>query len=271
MKKIMLIACACLIALMLVACGGKTSAKTDATPSSNSSAAVSASSTSSSDEGSFSTANKENSSALSDASSNSGSDDGVVVPDLVGKNLKDVKSELKPFDVDYYKTDGSKANVFNSSNWRIDAQSIEPGATVPKDTKLELTLGHITEEKAAERKANEEAKKRVMFYATQAREQFPYYQHEKIGYNYRMSNICAGIGRGQMTVADEHIRHHQWVHEQYVQRLEGIDELVVHSAPTNEMEPNYWLSTIRFNDGKTTIVDDKHTFGHRDLSRRVVI
>lgn len=100
---------------------------------------------------------------------------------------------------------------------------------------------------------NEEAKKRVMFYATQAREPFPYYQHEKIGYNYRMSNICAGIGRGQMTVADEHIRHHQWVHEQYVQRLEGIDELVVHSAPTNEMEPNYWLSTIRFENGKHTI------------------
>ena len=100
---------------------------------------------------------------------------------------------------------------------------------------------------------NENAKKRVMFYATQAREPFPYYQHEKIGYNYRMSNICAGIGRGQMTVADEHIRHHQWVHEQYVQRLEGIDELVVHSAPTNEMEPNYWLSTIRFENGKHTI------------------
>ena len=100
---------------------------------------------------------------------------------------------------------------------------------------------------------NEEAKKRVMFYATQAREPFPYYQHEKIGYNYRMSNICAGIGRGQMTVADEHIRHHQWVHEQYVQRLEGVDELVVHSAPTNEMEPNYWLSTIRFENGKHTI------------------
>lgn len=100
---------------------------------------------------------------------------------------------------------------------------------------------------------NEEAKKRVMFYATQAREPFPYYQHEKIGYNYRMSNICAGIGRGQMTVADEHIRHHQWVHEQYVQRLEGVDGLVVHSAPTNEMEPNYWLSTIRFEDGKHTI------------------
>lgn len=159
MKKIMLIACACLMALMLVACGGKTSAKTDAAPSSNSSATVSVSSTSASNEGSFSTASKESSSAVSDASSNSASEYGVVVPDLVGKNLKDVKSELKSFDVDYYKTDGSKANVFNSSNWRIDAQSIEPGATVPKDTKLELTLGHITEEKAAERKANEEAKK----------------------------------------------------------------------------------------------------------------
>ncbi len=100
---------------------------------------------------------------------------------------------------------------------------------------------------------NENAKTRVMFYATQAREPYPYYQHEKIGYNYRMSNICAGIGRGQMTVADEHVKHHQWVHDQYVKRLSGIDGLVVHSAPTSEMEPNYWLSTIRFEDGKHTI------------------
>ena len=100
---------------------------------------------------------------------------------------------------------------------------------------------------------NEEVKKRVMFYATQAREAYPYYQHEKIGYNYRMSNICAGIGRGQMTVAEEHIQHHQWVHEQYVKRLGEIDGLVVHSAPNSEMEPNYWLSTIRFEDRKHTI------------------
>lgn len=102
---------------------------------------------------------------------------------------------------------------------------------------------------------DDEAKKRVMFYATQAREPFPYYQHEKIGYNYRMSNICAGIGRGQMTVAEEHIRHHQWVHEQYVKLLGDIDEIVVHSAPETYMEPNYWLSTIRFEGGKTTIDD----------------
>jgi dTDP-4-amino-4,6-dideoxygalactose transaminase len=68
-----------------------------------------------------------------------------------------------------------------------------------------------------------------------------------------MSNICAGIGRGQMTVAEEHIKHHQWVHEQYVKRLGEIDGLIVHSAPNSEMEPNYWLSTIRFEDRKHTI------------------
>lgn len=98
-----------------------------------------------------------------------------------------------------------------------------------------------------------DTKKRVMFYATQAREPFPYYQHEKIGYNYRMSNICAGIGRGQMTVADEHIRHHQWVHEQYEKAFAEIDAITVHSVPEEYMKPNYWLSTIRFEDGKHTV------------------
>jgi len=108
-----------------------------------------------------------------------------------------------------------------------------------------------------------EAKKRVMFYATQAREPYPYYQHERIGYNYRMSNICAGIGRGQMTVADEHIKHHQWVHEQYVQRLGDVDGLIVHCAPEDEMQSNYWLSTIRFEDGKHVISDDLLPFAER--------
>ena len=98
-----------------------------------------------------------------------------------------------------------------------------------------------------------ESKKRVMFYATQAREAYPYYQHEKIGYNYRMSNICAGIGRGQMTVAEEHIRHHQWVHDRYVELLGGVEEVEVHTAPASYMESNYWLTTIRFNNGKYTM------------------
>lgn len=92
---------------------------------------------------------------------------------------------------------------------------------------------------------DEESKKRVMFYATQAREAYPYYQHEKIGYNYRMSNICAGIGRGQMTVMDEHIAHHRMVHDLYVDLLDGRDGFGMHSAPESYMAPNYWLSTIR--------------------------
>lgn len=98
-----------------------------------------------------------------------------------------------------------------------------------------------------------ESKKRVMFYATQAREAYPYYHHEKIGYNYRMSNICAGIGRGQMTVAEEHINHHKWVHGRYVELLGDVEGLTVHTAPESYMDSNYWLTTIRFNDGKHTM------------------
>ena len=104
--------------------------------------------------------------------------------------------------------------------------------------------------------SNEEAKKRVMFYATQAREAYPYYQHEKIGYNYRMSNICAGIGRGQMTIVDEHIGHHRWVHEQYVAKFAGIEGVTVHSVLEDDVTPNYWLSTIRFENGRHTINGD---------------
>lgn len=104
--------------------------------------------------------------------------------------------------------------------------------------------------------SNEEAKKRVMFYATQAREAYPYYQHEKIGYNYRMSNICAGIGRGQMTIVDEHIGHHRWVHEQYVAEFSGIEGVTVHSVREDDVTPNYWLSTIRFENGRHTINGD---------------
>ena len=64
-----------------------------------------------------------------------------------------------------------------------------------------------------------ESKNQIMWYATQAREAYPYYQHEAIGYNYRMSNICAGIGRGQMTVADKHIAHHRHVQALYKELL----------------------------------------------------
>ena len=87
------------------------------------------------------------------------------------------------------------------------------------------------------------AKERVMWLATQAREAYPYYQHEAIGYNYRMSNICAGIGRGQMTVADSHIAHHRHVADLYREAFSDVDGIDFH-AEVEGMASNYWLSTI---------------------------
>ncbi len=91
---------------------------------------------------------------------------------------------------------------------------------------------------------DEVARDNVMFFATQAREGYPYYQHEKIGYNYRMSNICAGIGRGQMTVLDEHIAHHQHLADLYEKAFSDIDGITFHKNPLPEMSSNYWLNTI---------------------------
>ena len=92
--------------------------------------------------------------------------------------------------------------------------------------------------------SNELAKKETMFYATQARENYPYYQHEKIGYNYRMSNISAGIGRGQVTVLDEHIAHHRRVHALYKAAFADVDGIELKDNPTADFNSNYWLSTI---------------------------
>ena len=91
---------------------------------------------------------------------------------------------------------------------------------------------------------DEESKKKIMFYATQAREAYPYYQHEEIGYNYRMSNICAGIGRGQMTVLDEHIAHHRHVQTLYKELLKEVNGITIHENPSPRFDSNYWLTTI---------------------------
>ena len=88
-----------------------------------------------------------------------------------------------------------------------------------------------------------EEKREVMWYATQARESYPYYQHEAIGYNYRMSNICAGIGRGQMTVLDEHIAHHKHVQELYCELLKDVEGIEMHTSPSPAFDSNYWLCT----------------------------
>ena len=97
--------------------------------------------------------------------------------------------------------------------------------------------------------ANEDEWREIMMYATQYRESYPYYQHEKIGYNYRMSNICAGIGRGQMTVVDEHIAHHKHVQALYEELLKDVPGIKVHSQPvTGEFDSNYWLCTITIDE-----------------------
>lgn len=89
-----------------------------------------------------------------------------------------------------------------------------------------------------------ESKNQIMWYATQAREAYPYYQHEAIGYNYRMSNICAGIGRGQMAVADKHIAHHRHVQALYKELLKDVEGVLLHEAPSADYDSNFWLCTI---------------------------
>jgi hypothetical protein len=109
----------------------------------------------------------------------------------------------------------------------------------------------------------EEAKNRVMFFATQAREAYPYYQHEEIGYNYRMSNICAGIGRGQMTVLEDHINHHKHVAQLYAELLSNVKGIDVHLNPNSRYDSNYWLSTI-------TISPDLHIKGEEDVYKTAI-
>ena len=90
-----------------------------------------------------------------------------------------------------------------------------------------------------------ESKNRIMWYATQARDAYPYYQHTTIGYNYRMSNICAGIGRGQMKVAQAHIDHHKRVQALYEELLKEVKGIEVHKQPaTGEYDSNFWLCCI---------------------------
>ncbi len=97
--------------------------------------------------------------------------------------------------------------------------------------------------------ANEEEWREIMMYATQYRESYPYYQHEKIGFNYRMSNICAGIGRGQMTIVNDHIAHHKHVQKMYEDLLADVPGIHVHAQPaTGEYDSNYWLCTITLDE-----------------------
>ena len=91
---------------------------------------------------------------------------------------------------------------------------------------------------------DDDTKQHVVFMSTQAREPYPYYQHEVIGFNYRMSNICAGIGRGQMTILSEHVAHHKHLHEIYQELLEEVDGVALHGNPDVRYDSCYWLNTV---------------------------
>lgn len=108
-----------------------------------------------------------------------------------------------------------------------------------------------------------ETKNRVMYFATQARESYPYYQHVEIGYNYRMSNICAGIGRGQMTVLDDHLAHHRMLAGFYAEAFKDVEGITFHANPNSRYDSNYWLNTI-------TLVPSLHVQGEENSYAAVV-
>ena len=111
---------------------------------------------------------------------------------------------------------------------------------------------------------NEDEWREIMMYATQYRESYPYYQHEKIGYNYRMSNICAGIGRGQMTIVDEHIAHHKKVQKMYEELLKDVKGITVHKQPADSRyDSNFWLCTM-------TIDHDVKVKGQENAYKQVI-
>ena len=98
---------------------------------------------------------------------------------------------------------------------------------------------------------NQETKDRVIFLATQARDKAPHYQHSEVGYNYRMSNICAGIGRGQMEVLDDHVQERRKMHLFYRNLFSGVNEVRVLDEPEKAYFCNHWLTVVEIDPKKT--------------------
>ena len=111
---------------------------------------------------------------------------------------------------------------------------------------------------------NPEEANEIMWYATQARDAYPYYQHTAIGYNYRMSNVCAGIGRGQMIVLDSHIAHHRHVQRLYEELLADVPGVHIHKQPADaRFDANFWLCAA-------TLDPDVHIKGQEDAYKEVI-
>ena len=99
-------------------------------------------------------------------------------------------------------------------------------------------------------------KDEAVFLSTQARDNAPHYQHSEVGYNYRMSNICAGIGRGQMEVLEDHVSLRRQMNHSYTQLFEEVEGVSIFKEPTADFDSNHWLSAIivdasKTKDGKT--------------------
>lgn len=105
-----------------------------------------------------------------------------------------------------------------------------------------------------------ELKDRAVFFSTQSRDDAPHYQHSEIGYNYRMSNICAGIGRGQMEILDVHVGLRRKMHDFYLDIFSTIDEVTVFSTPNEDYFANYWLSAIVINSSSGKNSEDLRLF-----------
>ena len=107
---------------------------------------------------------------------------------------------------------------------------------------------------------NAEDANEVMWYATQARDAYPYYEHTAIGYNYRMSNVCAGIGRGQMTVLDDHIAHHKHVQELYKELLKDVKGITLHEQPADpRYDSNFWLCSATL-DPEVKVIGQENAY-----------
>ena len=107
---------------------------------------------------------------------------------------------------------------------------------------------------------NAEDANEIMWYATQARDAYPYYEHTAIGYNYRMSNVCAGIGRGQMIVLDAHIAHHKHVQQLYRELLKDVKGVTLHDHPADSRyDSNFWLCAATL-DPSVKIVGQENAY-----------
>lgn len=102
---------------------------------------------------------------------------------------------------------------------------------------------------------SKQAKDKIVFYSTQARDNAPHYQHSEIGFNYRMSNISAGIGRGQMLVLDEHVALRREMHKFYKEIFKDIEGIEVFTEPSEDYFSNHWLSAILVDPEKTRGID----------------